>query len=136
MTRGHVPYGYTNGYYAPPSSPAVGGWGQAYAPRATAYQPAYGYGTQYSPGTVYGGYPSAGYVQPADPSAAVVRSLYLQYLGREPDQEGFQYWSGRLAGAGGDIAQITRDFAAAAQNERFGYSPGYNPAFRSYYRFR
>lgn len=132
VSKYRVPYGYPGGAYTPYSPLAAGGWGQAYTPGVYEYQPTY------SNGSVYGGYPAAGQFQPVDPAASgVVRSLYLQYLGREPDPEGLQFWSNRLAALGGDTGLLTLQFAAAAQPERAGYTPGYyNPSFRSYYGFR
>lgn len=155
-TSGHyTPYGYAGGSYTPYGSPAVGGWGQGYAPGGygSGYQPTYGYGNQYNNGynnsysssynngSVYGGYPAAAPTQPVDPATAgVIQSLYQQYLGREPDAQGFQFWSSRLAALGGDTALLTHQFAAAAQNERAASSPvytqPYTAPFRRYYRFR
>lgn len=147
QNRRGSPYRYATGYYMPYtgsyntpyySPPTVGTWTPGYTQGMYGYQPTYNYVPQYDTGSVYGGYPSTGYAQPVD-NTAVIRSLYLQYLGREPDPEGLQYWSGRLAGAGGNIAQITQDFAAAAQNERAGLPQGTNPAVpavRYYYGFR
>jgi hypothetical protein len=76
-------------------------------------------------------------VQPIDPFAAsTVRSLYLTFLGREPDPQGMQFWVGRLAALGGDTAMLTQQFAAEAQIERNSTTTFFTPPVRYRYRFR
>lgn len=46
-----------------------------------------------------------------------VRSLYVRYLGREPDPQGMDTWLRRLADFRGDTDRLTREFLPAARIE-------------------
>src|SRR5205085_10604050 len=54
---------------------------------------------------------------PIDDARAFVRQQYLDFLGREPDQSGWDYWTGQIAQCGADQQCI--------HNERIGVSAAY-----------
>lgn len=56
---------------------------------------------------------------------AFVRSLYVRYLGREPDPQGFHTWTRRLYDIGGNRDLLVREFLQAAQPEVITNSPPY-----------
>ncbi|MCZ2340247.1 MAG: DUF4214 domain-containing protein [Bacteroidales bacterium] len=73
------------------------------------------------PQPVYPGVPQAGFL--GFPQAgftadvAFVRSLYFQFLQREPDPHGMRTWLNRLAQFRGDRQRLTWEFQQAAQRE-------------------
>lgn len=76
------------------------------------------------PGFVQPGFPQPGFVQPGfGPDVAFVRSLYLQYLQREPDPRGMRTWLNRLAQFRGDRQRLTFEFMQAAQRELNANNP-------------
>jgi len=59
---------------------------------------------------------SADAANPLDTAEYFVRQLYVDFLGREPDEGGFNYWSDRILECDGDtncVASRRRDVAAA-----------------------
>ena len=47
---------------------------------------------------------SSGFVNPLDTPEYFVRQHYLDFLGREPDEAGFNFWSDEIIGCGADLA--------------------------------
>ena len=116
-------------YYRNPYGPLPG---PAYGSYST---PGYGYSTGYSPVSPYnpGGFTPGFNGGPAfggGPGADYVRSLYIQYLRREPDPGGMQTWLNRLNDFGGDYQRLTAEFAQAAALERNANNPAWR--FRPY----
>ncbi len=69
-----------------------------------------------------------------DTSEYFVRQQYVDFLGREPDQSGFEYWSGRLNQCGGDAACLRArrtDVAAAFFTEQ-EFQRGGSFVYRAY----
>ena len=52
---------------------------------------------------------------PFDSEAAFIRQLYLDFLGREADQAGLDYWTGITNDDGSNIDEITRSFMFSAE---------------------
>jgi len=52
------------------------------------------------------GTPTAGFVDPLDTPEYFVRQHYLDFLGREPDEAGFNFWSDQILACGGDTGCI------------------------------
>ena len=54
-----------------------------------------------------------------------VEKAYLAYYGRPADPQGLDYWSFRLANAGGDLSAIINAFGASAESQAlYGSTPG------------
>ena len=87
------PAPYTSG----PTSSGYGWWDGGYPPYATPY-------------SYYPPHPEPNAVQ-------FVRSLYHQYLNREPDPQGMRTWLRRFVQYRGDTDRLTREFLQAAQFE-------------------
>jgi hypothetical protein len=49
---------------------------------------------------------------------AWVTELYRRYLHREPEQQGYDYWTGHLADGSMDYRQVARGFVISAENDR------------------
>ena len=125
-------YSYYPGSYRYYSSPYSypgysGGWSSSYysgvygSPWTSSYS---GYSSPYVYPPSYGGYPyDTGYAGGYE--AEFIRSLYHQYLGREPDPQGIQTWLARLAQYNGDRSRVVNEFLVAAQRERLSNTPGY-----------
>jgi hypothetical protein len=47
---------------------------------------------------------AGGFVNPLDTPEYFVRQQYLDFLGREPDESGFNFWSNQILGCAGDAA--------------------------------
>jgi hypothetical protein len=69
-----------------------------------------------------------------DTSEYFVRQQYVDFLGREPDQSGFEYWSGRLNQCGGDAAcaRARRTDVAAAFFTEQEFQRGGSFVYRAY----
>lgn len=84
---------------------------------------------RYVPTPAYRTAPS--YVFPVQPGYGIsgeadfIRSLYLQYLQREPDPQGLQTWLTRFAVLGGDVQRLTLEFSQAAFIEQNSNNPAY-----------
>ena len=63
------------------------------------------------------GTPKAGFVDPLDTSEYFVRQHYLDFLGREPDEAGFNFWTDQILACGSD--------AACAEVKRINVSAAY-----------
>jgi hypothetical protein len=64
----------------------------------------------------FGGVSSGDAVNPLDTAEYFVRQQYVDMLGREPDEGGFNYWSDRILDCGADVRCVSarrRDVAAA-----------------------
>jgi predicted outer membrane repeat protein len=61
--------------------------------------------------------PLATTINPLDTAEYFVRQHYLDFLGREPEEAGFNFWSDRILGCGGD--------AACVEVERINVSAAY-----------
>ena len=53
---------------------------------------------------VFTGTRAGGFVNPLDTPEYFVRQQYLDFLGREPDESGFNFWSDQILGCGSDAA--------------------------------
>ncbi len=70
---------------------------------------------------VFTGLQTVDLVNPLDTPEYFVRQQYLDLLGREPEEEGFNYWSNRIRECGTDVRCVSarrRDVAAAFFIER------------------
>jgi hypothetical protein len=54
------------------------------------------------------GIPAGGFVNTLDTPEYFVRQHYLDFLGREPDEAGFNFWSDQILECGGDVACTER----------------------------
>ncbi|MGH9873259.1 MAG: DUF4214 domain-containing protein [Pyrinomonadaceae bacterium] len=54
------------------------------------------------------GSPTAASANPLDTPEYFVRQHYLDFLGREPDESGFNFWSDQILGCGSDVGCIER----------------------------
>lgn len=54
------------------------------------------------------GTPAGGFVNPLDTPEYFVRQHYLDFLGREPDEAGFNFWSNQILDCGGDVGCTER----------------------------
>jgi hypothetical protein len=59
---------------------------------------------------------TSGFVNPLDTPEYFVRQHYLDFLGREPDEAGFNFWSDQILGCGGDqeCISLKRENVSAA----------------------
>ncbi len=57
---------------------------------------------------LFTGVPNAQNANPLDTPEYFVRQHYLDFLGREPDEAGFNYWSDQILVCGGDAACVER----------------------------
>src|SRR5207302_10747723 len=57
-------------------------------------------------GAAFTALPNADGLNPLDATEYFVRQQYLDFLGREPDQGGFGYWSDQINQCQGDLACI------------------------------
>ena len=67
-----------------------------------------------TPGVFFGGAPDG---------SAFIRSLYINYLGREPDPTGFNHWMNYYNDARGDTGLIEAEFARSASKELYFRRP-------------
>jgi hypothetical protein len=60
--------------------------------------------------------PTSGFVNPLDTPEYFVRQHYVDFLGREPDEAGFNFWSDQMIECGGDVdcAERRRENVSAA----------------------